>query len=760
MAFEVNLPAFKDTVNPPFADVFKCQYRYIVLWGGRGSGKTHAAVMKIIYMLLCLPYFKGILIRKVYETIKESQYESIKQTIEDLGLASLFEFKTSPLSIVCVNGNRLIARGLDKADKIKGVKDPSFAWYEEGNEMDETDFITVTSTIRSSKAPYLQEIFSFNPESSEPDFHDFWIHKRFFSDTNEKTFDTTVEVDVDDETVEYMVKVIHSTYKDNKHLPSSIRAIYEDYKRTNPHYYEVYTKGLWGNKEIGNRFYKTFSLSNVKAVEYNPNLPLHISLDENVTPYLTLTVHQLEGLQVRQINEICLKSPRNTLRITCEEFSRIYENHTSGLYIYGDRTSKKQDTKLEKGENFFTLARNYLLKYRPIERLPSQNPAVKSRGEFINQIFAGNIPDVSITIGENCVNSTADYLYLKEAADGTKFKEKTVDKVSKVRFEKYGHCFVAGTMIRTEKGLKPIEKIKIGDKVWTRKGLKPVLRSGLTRENATVKTYLIDGKQITCTKDHKIYTENKGFKEVDILTGTNTFCIFTEWEKKVLDITGIHLTGIPTQKGCPTKNTLRDGLKKVKNNICTGMFTKKKSEEYQKDFTYTTKTAMLITTTLKTLIVYITKSITDIIGLRKQTNKNKEQKIFYKTKLDQKPQNGTEAKKAENGIKNKLKIFTKKIKELLNVMSVAKKRKAEAQLLNFALVRAKIDTTQEYTADVYDLNVKDCHEFFANDILVHNCSDANDYLYCEIFKPQFDRFIGGGVVKKATFGARRNSKKY
>jgi len=450
MAIDVNLPSFKDTVNPPFAALFLCMDRYIVLWGGRGSGKTHAVVMKIIYMMLTEPYFKGILIRKVYETIKESQYESIKATIEDLGLDSLFEFRVSPLTITCINGNRLIARGCDKVDKIKGVKDPSFVWYEEGNEMTEEDFITVTSTVRSSKARYLQECFSFNPESDEPDFHDFWIYKRFFSDTNEKTFNTTIEVEIEGKIETYNVNVIHSTYKDNKHLPGSIRVIYEDYKRTNPHYYEVYTLGFWGNKEVGNRFYKTFTLNNVKQTYYDETLPLHISLDENVNPYLTLTVHQARGFHIYQIGEICLKTPKNTVRATCEEFVKQYRNHKEGLYIYGDRTSKKQDTKLEKGENFFTLVANHLRQYNPTTRLPNQNPGVKSRGEFINEIFAGKIEDVDIIIGENCTNTTADYLYLKEAADGTKFKEKTTDKISKVRYEKYGHTSDANEYLYCE----------------------------------------------------------------------------------------------------------------------------------------------------------------------------------------------------------------------------------------------------------------------------------------------------------------------
>ena len=454
MSINVELPEFEETVNAPFAGLYGNDSRLILLWGGRGSGKTHAAVMLIIYRMLTADYFKGILVRKVYDTIKESQFDSIKQTIDDLGLDPLFIFKTSPLSITCVNGNRLIARGLDKAEKIKSIKDPSFIWYEEGNEITEDDFNTVSTTVRSNKADYLQEVFSFNPESDEPDFSDFWIYKRFFNDTTDRTFTTVIEVDTPDGVVPYSVSSIHSTYRDNPYLPPSIAATYEDFKRTSPYYYGVYTLGLWGNKEVGNRFYKSFTLDHVAPVEYNDRLPLHISLDENVNPYLTLTIHQAEQvgdvMEVRQLGEICLKSPKNTLRNTCEEFIRLFKGHKEGLYIYGDRTSKKQDTKLEKGENFFSLASNYLREFNPVERLPSRNPGVKSRGEFINQIFAGNIPEVKIIIGEDCNNTVADYLYLKEAADGLKFKEKTADKISKVRYEKYGHTSDANDYLHLE----------------------------------------------------------------------------------------------------------------------------------------------------------------------------------------------------------------------------------------------------------------------------------------------------------------------
>ena len=93
--------------------------------------------------------------------------------------------------------------------------------------------------------------------------------------------------------------------------------------------------------------------------------------------------------------------------------------------------AKNKTPSSKRARTFLLLAVNYLREFNPVLRLPSRNPGVKSRGEFINEIFAGNVPEASILIGDQCNNTVADYLYLKEDADGLKFKEKTTDKATK-----------------------------------------------------------------------------------------------------------------------------------------------------------------------------------------------------------------------------------------------------------------------------------------------------------------------------------------
>lgn len=197
--------------------------------------------------------------------------------------------------------------------------------------------------------------------------------------------------------------------------------------------------------EAGNEFYKGFNeTAHIKSCKYESNISLHISLDENVHPYITGTVYQLKEKTIYQIDEFCLAHPKNTLKELALEFSLKYSGHVAGVFVYGDATSKKQDTKLEKGQNFFTLFCKYISEFNPVLRVPASNPPVAMRGNFINEVLANNYAGITFFVDPSCHHSIADFRFVKEAPDGTKFKKKETDIRSGVRFERYGHtsdCF-------------------------------------------------------------------------------------------------------------------------------------------------------------------------------------------------------------------------------------------------------------------------------------------------------------------------------
>lgn len=451
--FKVQWCEWAKIINKTFIPLVDNTDRYLILWGGRGSSKSDFAAKKLIYRCLSEDYFRFILVRNEYNKIKDSQYQTIKDIIIDLGLAELFEFKVQPLEIVCKNGNKFIARGCDDAKKLKSIKDPTGAWYEE-EIPNEDDFITITTSIRTTKAAYLQEIFTINPEV-DGDYNDHWFFKRFISSRypEETTFRdvTTVEYKDGDDVVSVdMAYTSHqSTYKDNRWIPKSFIAQLHELKANNPYYYTIYCIGLWGNKQLGGLFYKLFDRSsNTGKYKYNPELPIHLSVDFNVNPGMHALLGQVilekDKKRLYIFGEILTKSPDNTSFGVCNEFERRFMSHTGGLYVYGDSTGKKEDTRSEKGFNDFVLIENELRKYRPIRRVPKLNPPVHNRGQFINSVFENNFDGIEVVIDESCYNLINDLQNVKEAADGTKHKEKTKDKDLNVPYEKWGHmsdCF-------------------------------------------------------------------------------------------------------------------------------------------------------------------------------------------------------------------------------------------------------------------------------------------------------------------------------
>ena len=139
------------------------------------------------------------------------------------------------------------------------------------------------------------------------------------------------------------------------------------------------------------------------------------------------------------IDEIAGVSPRNTVKAVCNEFIMKYQGHKAGLFVYGDATANKQDTKLENGYNFFRLILDNLKQFRPTSRVLPSNPSIVMRGNWINTILENNIGGVRVVIGSNCKLMINDLVSLKEAADGTKNKEMETDPQTRVRSQKVGH---------------------------------------------------------------------------------------------------------------------------------------------------------------------------------------------------------------------------------------------------------------------------------------------------------------------------------
>src|SRR5688572_8857761 len=63
------------------------------LWGGRDSGKSRHIAQQLLKSCLELTYFRCVLVRKVFNTIKDSQWQLLKDVAEEWKIDHLFQFK-------------------------------------------------------------------------------------------------------------------------------------------------------------------------------------------------------------------------------------------------------------------------------------------------------------------------------------------------------------------------------------------------------------------------------------------------------------------------------------------------------------------------------------------------------------------------------------------------------------------------------------------------------------------------------------------
>lgn len=213
----VFLPCYR-----PYVEDYSC--RYNVYYGGRGSGKTHFLLTKLL--------IKGLkekrtilLMRKVYRKCKDSVWAELKAAMDRLKIRQYFDLYEGEYRAVCkLNGTVFKCEGLDEAEKIKGFSEVSDVLLEEATEFTLEDFELIDGTVRSVKYILpLQLYLSFNPVSKQN-----YVYSRFGFDTGITPPNTFI---------------LKTTYLDNPYLSQDYLQRMELMKLTNPTRWKIEALG-------------------------------------------------------------------------------------------------------------------------------------------------------------------------------------------------------------------------------------------------------------------------------------------------------------------------------------------------------------------------------------------------------------------------------------------------------------------------------------------------------------------------------------
>jgi len=659
------------TLIPKFKPLYTSDARYFSITGGRGSAKS----FHVSDFLLKLTYERGHVILFSRYTMVSAHLSIIpefRDKIETYGIEKAFTITKSEI-VNNYTGSKILFKGIrtssgNQTAALKSIQGVTTFVLDEAEELiDEEIFDKIDESIRK-KGMRNRVIFVLNPATKE-----HWIYKRFFEEagvqegSNKTVGDTTY---------------IHTTYLDNlKNLSESFIEKFDALKIKNPKKYAHRVLGGWLTKLDGVVY------ENWKIGEFVNTGQVLFGQDYGYSPDPTTLIKVSIDQRRKQIyvDECFVEENLST-----EQIIQKNKQFCGRELIIGDSAEPRLINDIRNGG-------------------VNIRPCIKGAGSIMAGINA--IKEYELIVSPNSTN------IVKELNNYT-----YSDKKSQLVVDDYNHCFVGETLIKTSKGLKRIDQIKVGDLVLTSNGYNKVLKRFNNGYKKTYRYWMQFGTfslYLDSTKTHRVKTL-EGWKEINQLKEGDKIFLYKNLMERHITFT----------KG---KDIF---LKEQKD--CIGLFGNITKVKYQKVIMFIISTETLRIITLKTLVllkklcIYVLKA-KNFIERIKNGVKNGIKKVLKQRK------NGINQKKEENGTKNTQKKhgLIENI-ELLYVRFAEKNIKQDTgEFQNTAMQIAKLKRCELGERKVYDLHVENKHEYFANGILVHNCLDAIRYaVYGHLKQPK------------------------
>lgn len=259
--------------------------KYIVLYGGRGSGKSQNTARALItkalqkrpeeapFIILCT--------RALQRSMKDSVHALIASQIVELGVEHLFRVLEN--SIRCINGVEFVFQGLrHNINDIKSMHNVKYCWVEEAQNVPEVSWQILIPTIRVEGAQFF---ITFNV-----DFITDACYKRFIIDPPKNCVSRKVNWD------------------ENPFFPETLREEMEHLREKD---YDQYLH-VWEGHPIltlagaiyASEMRKLVKENRITKVPYDPQYPVHTFWDLGWGDYTSIWLAQKVGYEIRVISFI------------------------------------------------------------------------------------------------------------------------------------------------------------------------------------------------------------------------------------------------------------------------------------------------------------------------------------------------------------------------------------------------------------------------------------------------------------------------
>lgn len=235
--------SIKSVVGSGYDEFWNFKGRYRLVKGGRGSKKSTTTALWYIFNMMYYYYKFGLLpnvlvIRAVKVDHADTTFAQLKWAINRLGVSTLWSESKLPMELrFRPSGQRIIFRGMDKAERIKSITtavgELCWVWWEEAFEIPfYNDIQTVNMSIRGilPEGLFYQHTFTFNPNVA-----DHWLKREFY----DKVDETGYSPDGD-------IFAITRNFDCNEFLDDSFYREMDRIKQADPDRFRIIGLGEWG----------------------------------------------------------------------------------------------------------------------------------------------------------------------------------------------------------------------------------------------------------------------------------------------------------------------------------------------------------------------------------------------------------------------------------------------------------------------------------------------------------------------------------
>jgi len=688
--------------------------------GGIGSGKTVAGVNEMIREMVTHPGALNLIMAPTYTMLKQT---TMREFFRFCPPELIAQHHRSDQLVTFVNGAECLYLSGEYEDHIERVRSFTLGseYVDEGSLFPGYVWDILLGRLRDKRGS-LRAWVTATPKGYNW-MHDCWVRKTYGNPKDYELYTGT-------------------TY-DNPYTP-------QEYKDTLA---GAYT-GSFAKQELLGEFvafeglvYPEFSrVTHVKpaAAAYkdliagvdwgytNPSVCLFIGLDYDNRAHILREIYQ-SGLQPEELIGLVKVENETLLKKYGRSVSTFYCDPSEPMYI-----------------------QKFIM--NGLRAVAGKNDIMPGITEVASRLSLAGDKKPRLTISECCAN-TINELGIYRFGDGREGKERREEPL-----KIYDHaCFVAGTMIETIDGERPIEDVRVGDLLLTRGGYFPALKTGRYRGKSGVwKLIMSNGRELVGTPDHLIFVIDKGFLSLDALR----YSFMLEdannnvWKQKKLNIKGLCGDDILILKSALQDSIIdvNQGTTKRERGTCIEKSGRIAMAQSLRDVSYITLTGTRQIISPKISSASRLKSIINSQleierkpeGIVREYARSLKHGMLLQKAIGGIKNTALTVGKIENQLEEGVGIAARSLMIYPNTVSsvqinanqhggVGQERITSSEPVQYVeRILSQIDTRKSRPVlvsavenlhekrKVYNLTVADCPEFYANGVLVHNC-DALRY---------------------------------